>query len=239
MCSVSATIGNYDSLLNNVPPNVSLQRSSSVVGDSQLSPSFMLQQHQQQQQQLSPSMRNATQFNAQQTIAGELLARNARSACFAHRTVCVCSGYQTFGGGGVGVSAGGGVQTRVSPQQQQQQQQLHLQQQQQQMAFQTGTNSNSNAQLSPLQQLPSQFAQSNAGQQQQQLQQPHNSPLQPNQPQQQSDQLQQQQQQLWLGGPNNVAANARLTLQQQQNPMLNAQLVSVEFNPLETLEIGL
>lgn len=49
-------ISSYESLLNNVPPNVSLQRSSSVVNDSQLSPGFNQNMI---QQQLSPSPRGA------------------------------------------------------------------------------------------------------------------------------------------------------------------------------------
>lgn len=76
-----------------------------------------------------------------------------------------------------------------------QQQQLN----QQQMAFQTGTNTNSNPQLSPRQ---PQFPQGTQNSQQ----------TQPNQPQ--------NQQQQW----NQAAINSRLSVQQQQNPMLNAQL---------------
>lgn len=49
-------ISNYESLLNNVPPNVSLQRSTNVVADSQLSPSYTQSM---MQQQLSPSQRGA------------------------------------------------------------------------------------------------------------------------------------------------------------------------------------
>lgn len=52
-------ISNYESLLNNVPPNVSLQRSTNVVADSQLSPSYTQSMMQQQQQQHSPSQRGA------------------------------------------------------------------------------------------------------------------------------------------------------------------------------------
>lgn len=69
------------------------------------------------------------------------------------------------------------------------------------MAFQTGTNANSNPQLSPRQ---PQFPQGTQNSQQQ---------TQPNQPQN-------QQQQQW----NQSAINSRLSVQQQQNPMLNAQL---------------
>lgn len=67
------------------------------------------------------------------------------------------------------------------------------------MAFQTGTNTNSNPQLSPRQ---PQFPQGTQNSQQ----------TQPNQPQ--------NQQQQW----NQAAINSRLSVQQQQNPMLNAQL---------------
>lgn len=70
------------------------------------------------------------------------------------------------------------------------------------MAFQTGTNANSNPQLSPRQ---PQFPQGTQNSQQTQ---------QPTQPQNQ------QQQQQW----NQSAINSRLSVQQQQNPMLNAQL---------------
>lgn len=49
-------ISNYESLLNNVPPNVSLQRSTNVVADSQLSPSYTQSM---MQQQHSPSQRGA------------------------------------------------------------------------------------------------------------------------------------------------------------------------------------
>lgn len=93
---------------------------------------------------------------------------------------------------------------RLSPQQQQQ-----LTQQQQQMAFQTGTNANNNPQLSPRQPT---FPQGTQNSQQ----------TQPNQPQTQQQQSQQQpgQPQQW----SQSAINSRLSLQQQQNPMLNAQL---------------
>lgn len=56
--------GGYDVLLNNVPPNVSLQpRNSNVVSDSQLSPSFTQSLI---QQQLSPNQRSP--FSPQSTI---------------------------------------------------------------------------------------------------------------------------------------------------------------------------
>lgn len=51
---VRTGISNYESLLNNVPPNVSLQRSTNVVPDSQLSPGFTQNMI---QQQLSPNQR--------------------------------------------------------------------------------------------------------------------------------------------------------------------------------------
>lgn len=87
---------------------------------------------------------------------------------------------------------------RLSPQHQQlNQQQMNQQQQQQQMAFQTGTNANSNPQLSPRQPPFSQGT-------------PNSQQTQPNQPQN-------PQQQQW-------SQAARLSVQQQQNPMLNAQL---------------
>lgn len=91
---------------------------------------------------------------------------------------------------------GNNGQVRLSPQQQQQM--LNPQQ----MAFQTGTKPSNNSQLSP-RQPPFPQQQGNQNPQQQQ----------PNQPQ-----LQQQQQQ-W-----NPAGTNRLSMQQQQNPMLNAQL---------------
>lgn len=51
---LNAGISNYDSLLNNVPPNVSLQRSNNALPDSQLSPGFSPNMI---QQQLSPNQR--------------------------------------------------------------------------------------------------------------------------------------------------------------------------------------
>lgn len=158
-------MSNYDTLLNNVPPNVSLQRSTNTVPDSQLSSSLTSNI---MQQQLSPSPARAP-FSPQTN-----------------------QGYQPYTNTG----------QRLSPQQQLSQQQLNQQQlkqqqQQQQMAFQTGTNATSNPQLSP-RQPP--FPQGT----------PNSQQTQPNQPQN-------PQQQQW-----NQAA--RLTVQQQQNPMLNAQL---------------
>lgn len=171
-------MSNYDSLLNNVPPNVSLQRSANAVPDSQLSPGFTPNI---MQQQLSPSPARAP-FSPQSNQS-----------------------YQPYTNTG----------QRLSPQQQmnQQQQINQQQQQQQQMTFQTGTNTSSNAQLSP-RQLP--FTQGT----------PNSQQTQPNQPQNP-----QQQQQQW----NQSALNSRLSVQQQQNPMLNAQLqasiiVHIEIN---------
>lgn len=60
----STGISNYKSLLNNVPPNVSLQRSSNAVPDSQLSPGFT-----QSMIQLSPNQQRA-QFSPQPNVAG-------------------------------------------------------------------------------------------------------------------------------------------------------------------------
>lgn len=63
-------ITNYESLLNNVPPNVSLQRSNNVVPDSQLSPGFT-----QSMMQLSPNQPRA-QFSPQPN-AGKYLTQNS------------------------------------------------------------------------------------------------------------------------------------------------------------------
>lgn len=78
--------------------------------------------------------------------------------------------------------------------------------QQQQITFQPGTNANSNSQLSP-RQAP--FPQGAPNQQQQ---------TQPNQPQTQSPQQ-------WT----QAQINQRLSAQQQNNPMLNAQLQVISF----------
>ncbi|KAG4072789.1 hypothetical protein HA402_009612 [Bradysia odoriphaga] len=179
-------ITNYESLLNNVPPNVSLQRSNNVVPDSQLSPGFTPNM-----MQLSPNQQRA-QFSPQPNSVG----------------------YQQFGNNG---------QVRLSPQQQQQM--LN-----QQMSFQAGAKTSSNPQLSP--RTPT-FSQSNP-----------NAQTQPNQPQQHQQsplqQTQQQQQQQWssagkqphMAGMNPTATNPRLSMQQQQNPMLNAQLqISQNVSP--------
>lgn len=61
---MSSGMSNYE-LLNNVPPNVSLQRSSNVVPDTQLSPGFspnLLQQ------QLSPNQRAPFSPQSNQSI---------------------------------------------------------------------------------------------------------------------------------------------------------------------------
>lgn len=63
---LSSGMSNYE-LLNNVPPNVSLQRSSNVVPDTQLSPGFspnLLQQ------QLSPNQRAPFSPQSNQNIGG-------------------------------------------------------------------------------------------------------------------------------------------------------------------------
>ncbi|XP_059617305.1 nuclear receptor coactivator 2 isoform X2 [Phlebotomus argentipes] len=156
---------NIESLLNNtVAPNVSLQRSTSVVSDAQLSPGFsqpMMQAQQQNSTQRTP-------FSPQPN-----------------------QGYQQ-----ASFSANNGQ--RLSPQQQQQL-----------GGFSGGSGANGTAQLSP-RQPP--FGGQGAIHQQQTPQTVATSV------QQQQQQWSQQQQQ---------QANVRLSLQQQQNPMLNAQLTNV------------
>ncbi|XP_055711682.1 nuclear receptor coactivator 2 isoform X6 [Phlebotomus papatasi] len=169
---------NIESLLNNtVAPNVSLQRSTSVVSDAQLSPGFtqpMMQPQQQNSNQRTP-------FSPQPN-----------------------QGYQQ-----ASFSTNNGQ--RLSPLQQQQlsQQQQQQQQQQQMGGFSGGTSANGTAQLSP-RQPP--FGGQGAIHQQQTPQAVAT-----------SVQQQQQQQQQWTQQQSNV----RLSLQQQQNPMLNAQLTNV------------
>ncbi len=142
-------------------------------------------------------------------------------------------GYQQFGNNG---------QVRLSPQQQQQ---MLNQQQQQQMTFQAGAKANSNPQLSPRQPTFPQGnpnAQTQPNQPQPQQHQVSNNTNKkfssschstniPSSKILQQPQLQQQQQQ-WspagkqqhMAGMNPAATNPRLSMQQQQNPMLNAQL---------------
>lgn len=131
-------ISSYESLLNNVPPNVSLQRSSNAAPDSQLSPGFNQNMI---QQQLSPSQRGAP-FSPQSNSG------KPQEICLVFNQQIVTTfrskGFPTFGNTG---------QTRLSPQQQQ-------------IAFQSGTNNAiSNSQLSP-RQPPQQFSQGIQQQQQ-------------------------------------------------------------------------
>ncbi|XP_055684535.1 nuclear receptor coactivator 2 isoform X3 [Lutzomyia longipalpis] len=164
---------NIESLLNNtVAPNVSLQRSTSVVSDAQLSPGFTQPMMQQQQQ----GSTQRTPFSPQPNQGYQQASFNTNNA------------------------------QRLSPLQQQQlSQQQQQQQQQQQMGFTGATGANGSAQLSPRQ--PPFGAQSAIHQQQT--------------PQTVATSVQQQQQ--WT----QQQANVRLSLQQQQNPMLNAQLTNV------------
>lgn len=77
---MNSGMSNYE-LLNNVPPNVSLQRSSNVVPDTQLSPGFspnLLQQ------QLSPNQRAPFSPQSNQSIGYQSFSSNTgqNQVCF-------------------------------------------------------------------------------------------------------------------------------------------------------------